>query len=151
MLETLSDPGNADRTWLYQTCTEWGFYQTCDLGSGCPYTQGLHTLSVDLDICAAAFGIPPAAVLSRVGDTNTTYGGRGIQGERILFVNGQIDPWHAASVLTPPPGSREEPTLWVPGASHHFWTHPSLPSDAPAIVQARQAIWAQVSHWLALP
>ena len=34
-----SSPKNPDRTWLYQTCTEWGFYQTCETGSNCPYTQ----------------------------------------------------------------------------------------------------------------
>jgi hypothetical protein len=38
----------------------------------------------------------------------------------------------------------EEPTLWVVGASHHFWTHPSLPTDSAEVNKARQVIWAQV-------
>jgi thymus-specific serine protease len=57
MLASMKLPSNPDRSWVYQTCTEWGFYQTCNEGSECPYTQGLHTLSVDYDICQAAFGI----------------------------------------------------------------------------------------------
>jgi hypothetical protein len=39
MIKFWSAPKNPDRTWLYQTCTEWGFYQTCETGSQCPYTQ----------------------------------------------------------------------------------------------------------------
>jgi serine protease 16 len=41
MIQFWANPQNLDRTWLYQTCTEWGFYQTCDTGSDCPYTQVL--------------------------------------------------------------------------------------------------------------
>jgi thymus-specific serine protease len=39
MIKGMSSPKNPDRTWLYQTCTEWGFYQTCETGTQCPYTQ----------------------------------------------------------------------------------------------------------------
>lgn len=39
MIKFWSSPKNPDRTWLYQTCTEWGFYQTCETGTQCPYTQ----------------------------------------------------------------------------------------------------------------
>jgi serine protease 16 len=41
-------------------------------------------------------------------------------------------------------------TLWVVGASHHFWTHPSLPTDTAEVVEARKAIWQQVTQWLSL-
>ena len=144
MISTLSNPLNPERSWLYQTCTEWGFYQTCEEGSQCPYTQGLHTIAVDYDICLQAFGVPSSAVDKQIAYTNAVYGGRNIQGSRILFPSGQIDPWQASSVLEAP--NSEEPTLWVVGASHHFWTHPSLPTDSAEVNQARQVIWAQVLH-----
>jgi hypothetical protein len=32
----------------------------------------------------------------------------------------------------------------VTGASHHFWTHPSLSTDSAEVVDARNAIWKQV-------
>jgi hypothetical protein len=137
---------NPDRSWLYQTCTEWGFYQTCSTDSRCPYTQGLHNIQSDLDLCESAFGIKSEDVYAQITNTQAIYGGRDIQGSRIFFVNGEIDPWHANSVLVPP--NLQEPTLWVKGASHHFWTHPSLPTDAPEINEARQKIWSQVKSWL---
>jgi len=142
-LATYSQSKNPERVWLYQTCTEWGFYQTCNKGSRCPYVQGLHTVDVDFDICHAAFGIDSATIVNQIENTLSIYGGRKIQSSRILFTNGEIDPWHANSVLTSP--NAFEPTIWVTGASHHFWTHPSLPTDQPSVVEARQKIWNQVN------
>lgn len=146
MLKTLSNPKNPERSWLYQTCTEWGFYQTCMEGSGCPYTQGLHTLDVDYDICLNAFSIDAATVAQQIQSTLSRYGGNYIQSSRILFPNGQIDPWYTLGVLTAP--NDKEPVLWVEGASHHFWTHPSLPTDSDFVKDARVTIWNQVDQWL---
>lgn len=39
MIKYYTVTANPERSWLYQTCTEWGFYQTCEVGSKCPYTQ----------------------------------------------------------------------------------------------------------------
>ncbi len=36
----------------------------------------------------------------------------------------------------------------VEGASHHFWTHPSLPTDQKSVVEARIVIRKQVLAWL---
>lgn len=79
MIDAYSNPKNPGRSWLYQTCTEWGFYQTCPVGSGCPYTQGLHTLDTDYDICSKAFGISPETVNQQIPFTNSMYGGDNIQ------------------------------------------------------------------------
>jgi thymus-specific serine protease len=57
-------------------------------------------------------------------------------------------PWHATGLLHSPKAS--EPTLWVTGSSHHYWTHPTLPTDSPEVVEARQVIWYQVQNWLNL-
>lgn len=81
-----------------------------------------------------------------VASSNTYYGSDHPVGSRVLFVNGDIDPWHALSVLTPL--SPELPALVVRGASHHFWTHPAQPTDSPAIVQVRQQIAGYVAQWL---
>ena len=69
-----------------------------------------------------------------------------LKGWRIMYPNGEIDPWHALGVLSSP--NDGQPILWVPGASHHFWTHPSLPTDSAEVVSARNTIWKQVTTWL---
>lgn len=150
MTDFYTAPHNPDRVWLFQTCTEWGFYMTCTTGSKCPYTQGLHTVDQDLDLCTAAFNVSAAQVQAQIAQTQANYGGVNIQASRILYTNGEIDPWHANSVLvSPSPVQQQQPTLWVKGASHHFWTHPSLPTDSVDIRMAREVIWNTVTSWLA--
>lgn len=77
--------------------------------------------------------------------SNAFYGSDKPGATRILFPNGDVDPWSAMGVQHAP--TRAEPTLMVSGASHHFWTHPSLPTDQAEVVEARQVIWYQVSYF----
>lgn len=143
--EVLDTPNDEPDFWGYQTCTEFAFYQTCEVGTKCMFTQGLATLPSVMSFCESDFGISVDEVAKNVEQTNAYYGSDKPKGTRIMFPNGEIDPWHANSVLSPLP---DEPTLWVIGASHHFWTHPSLPTDSQDVVKARAAIRAQVTDWL---
>jgi hypothetical protein len=94
----------------------------------------------------AAFDITSDMVDKFVSSTYSRYGGSDIKSTRILFVNGQVDPWKSLSVLNSPVNSSEEPVMMVTGASHHFWTHPSLSTDSADVVDARNAIWKQVGR-----
>lgn len=147
VLDIMADPKNSGRSWYYQTCTEWGFYMTCREGSRCPYVQGLHKLDSDYEMCLRAFAIDKATVDESIKFANLMYGGRTIQGTRIMYPNGEIDPWHSLGVLEAP--NSQSPVLMVSAASHHFWTHESKPTDDANVVAAKEAIWAQVTEWLA--
>merc|ERR1719199_2273266 len=59
--------------WGYQTCTEFAFYQTCDVGSDCMYTQGLDLLADEEAFCMSEFKIPKDLIKANVDDTNTFY------------------------------------------------------------------------------
>ena len=128
-------------------------YQTCEIGSRCFFTQGLNRLADDDGFCAVDYGISPSQIMANIDATNAHYGaGRPDlvhNATRILYVNGDVDPWSGLSILTAP--SAALPTLLVPGASHHAWTHPSTPLDQPSVVAARETIRSQVFEWLAEP
>jgi hypothetical protein len=62
----LFSPASSVRSWPYQTCTEWGFYQTCELGSRCPFTQGYNNLTQSVAMCQLMFGIKEDAVQEQV-------------------------------------------------------------------------------------
>ncbi len=129
------------RSWLWQTCTEMGFYQTCELNSTCPFGRGYHELDADLDICEKAFGIDKYLVPINVRETLTYYGGWDMKGTRILSVNGDVDPWSAQSMnVGGPKNSTDLPTYWSVGASHHFWTHQMKASDDKGINATRKFI-----------
>ena len=129
-----------DSFWEYQTCTEFGFYQTCDVGSACMWVQGLDTLANEIAFCPTAYNVSAAQVAANVAYSNEYYGGRSPAATCVLYVSGEVDPWQANSILTPPSPSSQLQTLWVPGASHHAWTHPSAPTDQASVIAARAVI-----------
>eukprot|EP00662_Eupelagonemidae_sp_cell21_P028954 gene28954-55618_t len=146
------EPAMSTDYWGYQTCTEFAFYQTCEVGSDCFYTQGYVLLQDYLDNCKTEWGITAAEVAANVNATNEYYGGASPKcnctkgDECVLYPNGEVDPWHSLSVLaSPSPGIK---VMMVPGASHHVWTHPSAPTDQQSVVKARAAIRAQIDEYI---
>ena len=131
--------------WSWQTCNEFGFYQTCDIGSQCMYTRGLDLLVDEMSFCMADYKISKETVEENINQTNLNYGSDTPSGSRVLWVNGQVDPWHGLSVNTALPGM---PILYVKGASHHAWTHPLSDCSQQTVLDARQAIRSQVTAWL---
>merc|ERR1719356_1582700 len=132
---------DGEELWPWQTCTEFGFYQTCEFGSKCFYTQGLSNLSDEMSFCSEQFSISADLVAANVKYSNAYYGSAAPSGSRVIYVNGEVDPWRASSITRQP--SPELPTAYVPGASHHAWTHPSRADDQDSVVLARQTIRAR--------
>ncbi|EED91934.1 serine protease, partial [Thalassiosira pseudonana CCMP1335] len=146
-MTTRTDENANDLAWLYQTCNEFGFYQTCNVGSTCPYGRGFHLIERDLEFCQIVFGID--TVTQNVASSLEYYvgGSENTASNRIIFVNGDVDPWTELAVTETSNGDVEN-TVMVPGASHHFWTHEIKDTDDKAVVAARQAIYDTVSEWL---
>jgi len=83
------------RQWMYQTCVEFGYFQTTDSDNQ-PFGDRVP-LAYYTDMCRDIFGFnfPP-----RVNETNIYYGGKNPRGSsNIDFVNGSFDPWHALSII----------------------------------------------------
>ncbi|EKX34652.1 hypothetical protein GUITHDRAFT_158798 [Guillardia theta CCMP2712] len=129
-----------DRTWFYQTCTEFGFYQTCDPDSRCPFVSSPHLNNVyfSTDMCKVVFNMSFEKTAEFVRESNNEYGGLNLQSYNIIFVNGGADPWKSQSMLHP--SNAYVQTVMVKGASHHFWTHPELPTDSTEVKHARRII-----------
>uniref|UniRef100_A0A2K6LJ61 Serine protease 16 n=1 Tax=Rhinopithecus bieti TaxID=61621 RepID=A0A2K6LJ61_RHIBE len=121
--------GVGDRQWLYQTCTEFGFYVTCE-NPRCPFSQ-LPALPSQLDLCEKVFGLSALSVAQAVAQTNSYYGGQTPGASQVLFVNGDTDPWHVLSV-TQALGSSES-ALLIRTGSHCLDMAPERPSDSPSL------------------
>ncbi|XP_044290683.1 thymus-specific serine protease-like [Varanus komodoensis] len=134
------------RQWLFQTCTEFGYYQTCE-DSSCPFSR-LLTLANELRICSAVYNVSASSVREAVTFTNDYYGADHPKASRVLFVNGDIDPWHVLSVLQNQ--TRSERAILISGTAHCADMLASTPSDPLPLVQAREQISAQVGQWLEL-
>lgn len=135
------------RQWTYQTCTEFGYFQTTDSGRQ-PFGSGVK-LQFWLDFCRDVFNRNFATV-DKVSASNIMYGGAKLPTyitDNILFVNGNIDPWHSLSMTDPSPNSPLKSIL-VDGTSH--CADSSLTGDrAPPQLQVAQSKIADtIGQWL---
>ena len=82
------------RYWGFQTCNEFGFYQTCEKGSRCFYAQGYTGFSGSAAehkpnaFCQTAFDISEAATNRSIVESNQFYGALLANASRILWPNG---------------------------------------------------------------
>lgn len=136
-------------SWPWQTCTEYGYYQTCEADSDCPYAKGYVTLKDELSMCHSLFNIKHSKVDAFVNFTNALYGADEPQTSRVFFANGDVDPWSGLGVLKSPDNNVSQIVLLVSGSSHHAWTHPEDTITQPAVSAAKKIIQDQVMTWLA--
>lgn len=152
------------RAWTYQYCTQWGYLAT---GSGVPddrlpLVSRLLDLAYLSTICREAFGItapPDVDSINRLG------GGFDIRYPRLAIVDGEADPWRAATPhaivgAKDRPSTTDEPFLLIAGGAVHHWDENGLlPGESTADlppppilnVQAEEArfVKAWVDEWTA--
>uniref|UniRef100_A0A2C9K4W9 Serine protease K12H4.7 n=1 Tax=Biomphalaria glabrata TaxID=6526 RepID=A0A2C9K4W9_BIOGL len=152
MIDTLrqtswtSSASEGGRQWTYQTCTEFGWYQSSD-DVRQPFG---HSFPIDfwIEQCQDIFGnnFNITIISDAVKRSNTDYGALMIKISKVLFPNGSIDPWHAMGVLKDlNPDAR---AVYINGTAHCANMYPDSPDDPPQLVQARLEIFMQIGEWL---
>lgn len=136
------------RQWMYQTCTEFGFYQT---SSKKQQLFGSH-FPIDFFVqqCSDIYGDKFTADLLKqaVTRSNIIYGGLDIQIDRVVYVHGSIDPWHALGItktLSP-----DAPAIYIKGTAHCANMYPPSENDLPQLKDARKQISSLIGEWLAI-
>jgi len=142
------DPTNSARPWTYQTCDEFGYYQTTDSVNQ-PFTPWKElNLNFSRAMCEGAFdGWRSDPETDWI---NQAYGDVHIAGTNIVFAAGTIDPWHALGVTnsTPTlPQDSEEP-VYILGTAHCNDLYAPSPSDPESLTYAREVIADYVAAWL---
>uniref|UniRef100_A0A1B6CAA8 Serine protease K12H4.7 n=1 Tax=Clastoptera arizonana TaxID=38151 RepID=A0A1B6CAA8_9HEMI len=135
------------RQWMYQTCTEFGYYQTSSkknvlFGDNFP-------INFFIDQCSDIFGneFDKGLLLKGVKRTNTLYGGLDIEESRVVYVHGSIDPWHALGILSS--NSTSAPAIYIEGTAHCANMYPASDQDLPQLTDARKRISSLIGQWLA--
>ncbi|KAK4649142.1 uncharacterized protein QC761_116420 [Podospora bellae-mahoneyi] len=147
------------RLWAYQYCFEWGYLQT---GSGVPADQlplisRLINLEFTSTVCREAFNITTPSQVERINK----HGGVNISYPRLAHVDGEWDPWRAASPhrigLPERESTVSEPFILIEKGVHHWdenglfpnETRPGLPPKPVADVQKAEAefVKAWVEEW----
>ncbi|XP_026315671.1 putative serine protease K12H4.7 [Hyposmocoma kahamanoa] len=135
-------------SWMYQTCTEFGFFQTLDYNNQ-PFTHNLP-LEYYIEICTTLFGFDfdEKRVDKGVKATNALYGGRQPNITKVVFVNGDVDPWHSLSVLKDL--SDEAPAILIPNSSHCKVLHRDTEQDSNEMREARKKVKSLIKSWIGL-
>eukprot|EP01112_Ceratiomyxa_fruticulosa_P018622 TRINITY_DN5992_c0_g1_i4.p1 TRINITY_DN5992_c0_g1~~TRINITY_DN5992_c0_g1_i4.p1 ORF type:complete len:492 (+),score=105.18 TRINITY_DN5992_c0_g1_i4:1223-2698(+) len=135
----------AARSWTWQTCIEFGYFQTGDSNNQ-PFGDYI-TLDWFLQQCQDLFGT--TFTYPNIQWTYTNYGGSAIASSNIVFPNGSIDPWHILGVLETDIPS--ETTLLMNGTAHCSDLFTPSPYDLPDLVKTRQIEVEQIQAWLSGP
>ncbi|XP_033099786.1 putative serine protease K12H4.7 [Anneissia japonica] len=134
------------RQWVYQTCSEFAFFQTTD-SKDQPFGQYIP-LSFFIQLCQDVYGerFNKSTIEQNIKRTNTNYGGYGVDVSKVVFPNGSIDPWHALGI-TKDIGD-DATAIFINGTAHCANMYPATSDDPPQLVQARKAIQASVQQWI---
>ena len=134
----------------------WGYLQT---GSGVPEGElGVISRTIDLNytgsICSSAFGLDKPADV----DAINKYGGFGISYPRLAIVDGEWDPWRAATPHALGQPDRQstisEPFILIDKAVHHWdengvWPNETTPTfPPPAVQEAQKVLREAVVAWV---
>ena len=137
---------SGERLWYYQTCAEFGYYQTTDS----PHQPFGHLMGLNhyTKLCSLVYDIQLEAINKSVESTNAYYGGRHVPKNvtNIVFPNGSIDPWHALGVLHNITDSLV--AIFIEGTSHCANMEEPSPSDPPSLKHAREEITYYIGKWL---
>jgi len=123
------------RQWTYQTCTEFGFYQTSDdknliFGDRFPVEFFVQQCE---DVYGKKFDnkLLDMAILR----TNTNYGALDPETSNVIYVHGSIDPWHALGLTNS--SNSQMPTIYIEGAAHCANMYDPRDEDLPQLKAAR--------------
>jgi len=141
-----SSAAEGGRQWTYQTCTEFGWYQSSEspkLSFG-----DIIPLRFFEFMCTDIFGPKFDVDLINKGieDTNTYYGGTDIQVTNTVFVHGSIDPWHAMGITRTNKSGME--AIYIEGTAHCANMYPPRKEDSVQLKNARKRIGELISQWV---
>lgn len=170
---------NGMRPWLYQMCTEFGWFQTTE-ESEQPFRGVPSSFSVHL--CTSIFGpeLKSEDIIPSIELTNLLYGGKDIANtiSRAVLVNGGVDPWHDVSYtksknnvliseaiedITSQPASGNKSnkgwdylnpqgfiSIFLPSSSHCEVFRRDAENDSLELSNARKAIALLVEAWTSI-
>jgi thymus-specific serine protease len=131
------------RQWMYQSCTEFGYFEDCT--ENCVLPKKYFNSNYSANLCSSLFGIHYEQVEKNVFQTNEKYGGNHLAGSRIIFVNGLVDPWSKLSVLRDL--SNDLIAITIANGSHCI-DEGSGPILYPVSEAAREETFQILSRWL---
>lgn len=134
------------RQWYHQTCTEYGYYQTTSSKKSIFGT--LFPLGYYINMCIDLYGdyYNEKLLDAQIRRTNIMYGGRRPDLTNVIFTNGDVDPWHALSVLEDL--NAYSPAILINGSSHCRDLYSDEATDVEDLKKARAKVRGIIGKWI---
>ncbi|RXW17807.1 hypothetical protein EST38_g8048 [Candolleomyces aberdarensis] len=145
------------RLWLFQVCTEWGYFTTPPPDQKeKTIVSRLLNLGYESKICKQAFppgehfqvpGLPNITVVNELGDFD-------IAADRLAIIDGEVDPWRPYTPHSQYADDREDtilrPFKIIPGGVHHYdeWGYTNIFDEPPEIRKIHAEMIEFVREWL---
>jgi len=141
-----SPAANGGRQWTYQTCTEFGWYQSSDIPRR-PWGNLVPAKFFE-KMCSDIYGPKFTIDLLKKGitETNREYGGLDLSATNVVFVQGTVDPWHAVGRVSS--SDSLSPAILIPGSAHCADMYPACEGDSAQLKEAREKIKTKIVEWL---
>ncbi|KAI0770214.1 peptidase S28 [Fomes fomentarius] len=144
------------RLWLFQVCTEWGYFSTAPPKGQPRIVSRLLTLEYESKICTQAylpgkhFVVPPFPNITAVN----VLGDYDIEADRLAIVDGEVDPWRPVTPHSDYARDREDtilrPFKVIRGGVHHWDENgrAELSEEPSQIQMIHEEIIGFVTAWL---
>lgn len=140
------------RQWMYQSCTEYGYWQNANRDVAHSARSQLMNAAYHRSVCRRLFGIEYGANTDKIN--HNYYQPLQLSSTRdILFTNGSDDPWSKLS-LAKGNGNTTNPYLsyyTIAGAAHCDDLRLAKATDSSALKGARARLRQLLDKWLAVP
>ncbi|EFP07893.1 hypothetical protein CRE_14134 [Caenorhabditis remanei] len=138
---------NENYLWRWQTCSEFGYFQSADSGNS--IFGAMKPVSFQVQRCMEMFGkeYTRGKIEENVEATNYRYGGvDGFRGTNVVFINGDVDPWHILGLYN----STEKSVVsyLINGTSHCVDMYPPQDNDIDGVKIARKLVDDNIKVWL---
>eukprot|EP00771_Trimastix_marina_P004022 gnl/Trimastix_PCT/751.p1 GENE.gnl/Trimastix_PCT/751~~gnl/Trimastix_PCT/751.p1 ORF type:complete len:507 (+),score=175.33 gnl/Trimastix_PCT/751:32-1522(+) len=138
-----TSPSLASRSWTYQYCHEFGYFQYVKKGAGTPFSPRLD-MNYFYKTCRDVFQNGP--IEPDTHWTNLYFGSKHPVGTNVFWPNGDVDPWHALGVLRTPAESM--PARVMHGTAHCADMYAPSPKDLDVLTEVRREIEVEIAKWV---
>ncbi|CAD8215475.1 unnamed protein product [Paramecium octaurelia] len=133
------------RQWMYQCCSELGWWQTSPLNNSVRST--LIDIQFYKDFCNSIFGGIRENIFPDDQLANARFGGNELNIDNLIMTNGNEDPWKWSSVLINQ-GSIQTYEINCDNSGHCVELYTPKDEDCDQLKQVRQEIIQQFRKWI---
>ncbi|GMT23493.1 hypothetical protein PFISCL1PPCAC_14789, partial [Pristionchus fissidentatus] len=133
--------------WTWQTCNEFGYYQTTDYGEGIFGTP--VPVNYFIIMCERVFGLGMGDIEDSIANSNYQYGGRQRYNvTNVVLPNGDADPWHALGIIEQRNLDESVVPILIKGTAHCADMYEESKDDPQELISARKTILKNIQKWI---